>query len=333
MIKIRAGVYGASGYAGLDLIEIFSQHPTVETIFATSNTYAGDAVPFSDLKFAPVESVSLDNVDVIFLALPHKASAGVAKMGIDAGVKVVDLSADLRINSPDVYEKYYQTEHPHPELLPVVYGLPEINREQIKGIDVVATPGCYPTATLLGLYPLLQCDAVEAGTPIVVDAKCGVTGAGRKPALTTHFAEVYSNVSPYKTGRSHRHIGEIEQEAHKLNDKIGPIIFSPHLLPVARGLMSSIYVTLNDTMTSDKVHDLYSTIYQDEPLVDVLPLGQYATLKQVVKTNKGAISITPVLDNYVHITSVIDNLRKGTSGQATQNLNLMFGLPETTGLL
>ena len=333
MTKIRAGVYGASGYAGLDLVEIFSQHPNVDLVFATSNTYAGDVVPFTEMTFAPVDSVSLDNVDVIFLALPHKASAGVAKMGIEAGVKVIDLSADLRINSPEVYEKYYQTVHPHPELLPVIYGLPEINREQIKGIDVVATPGCYPTATLLGLYPLLQCDAVEAGTPIVVDAKCGVTGAGRKPSLATHFAEVYGNLSPYKTGRSHRHIAEIEQEAHKLNNKIGPIVFSPHLLPVDRGLMASIYVTLNDSLTSETVHDLYRTMYRDEPLVDVLPLGEYATLKHVVKTNKGAISITPVLDNYVHITSVIDNLRKGTSGQATQNLNLMFGLPETTGLL
>ncbi len=333
MTMIHAGVYGASGYAGLDLVEIIAQHPNIEVKFATSNTYAGDPVPFSDLTFSPVESVSPDDVDIIFLALPHKASAGMAKLGVEAGVKVVDLSADLRINSPEIYEKYYDTEHPHPELLPVVYGLPEINREKIKGIDVVATPGCYPTATLLGLYPLLQCDAIQAALPIVVDAKCGVTGAGRKPALGTHFAEVYGNLSPYKTGRSHRHIAEIEQEAHKINSSIGPIVFSPHLLPVDRGLMSSIYVTLNDSMTSDKVYDLYCSIYQDEPMVDVLPQGQYATLKHVVKTNKAAISITPVLDNYVHITSVIDNLRKGTSGQAIQNTNLMYGFEETLGLL
>lgn len=333
MTKIRAGVYGASGYAGLDMVEILSGHPDAEVVFATSNTYEGEDVPFTDLKYVTPESVSLEDVDVIFLALPHKTAAGVAKQGIEAGVKVVDLSADLRINSPDVYEQYYQTVHPHPELLPVVYGLPEINREQIKGIDVVATPGCYPTATLLGLFPLLQCDAIEAGTPIIVDAKCGVTGAGRKPSLKTHFAEVYSNLSPYNTGRSHRHIAEIEQEVQKLNSKAGKIIFSPHLLPVDRGLMSSLYVTLNDTITSDKVHDLYCSIYDKEPLVDVLPLGEYATLKHVVKTNRGVISITPVLDNLVHITSVIDNLRKGTSGQGTQNMNLMFGLPETTGLL
>lgn len=333
MSMIRAGIYGASGYAGLDLVEILSKHPDVDLIFATSNTYAGEKVPASDLVFVPSESVSLDQVDVIFLALPHKASAAVAKQGIEAGVKVVDLSADLRINSPEVYEQYYHTTHPHPELLPTPYGLPEINRQILKNIDVVASPGCYPTTTLLGLFPLLQCDAVEANLPIVVDAKSGVTGAGRKPTLTTLFAEVYSNLSPYKTGRSHRHLGEIEQEAHKLNSKIGPIIFSPHLLPVDRGLMASIYVTLNDTITSDKVHELYTSMYQNEPLVDVLPLGEYATLKHVVKTNKCVISVTPVLDNYVHITSVLDNLRKGASGQAVQNMNLMFGLEETTGLL
>ena len=333
MTKIRAGVYGASGYAGLDLVEILSKHPDIELVFGTSNTYAGDTIPFSDLKFTPSDSVSLNDVDVIFLALPHKESAKVAKLGIEAGIKVVDLSADLRIDSPEVYEQYYNTPHPHPELLPTPYGLPEINRENIKNVDVVATPGCYPTTTLLGLFPLLQCDAIEAGTPIIVDAKSGVTGAGRKPSLTTHFAEVFGNLSPYKTGRSHRHVGEIDQEAHKLNSKIGPIIFSPHLLPVDRGLMASIYVTLNDTMTSDKVHDLYSNMYKDEPMVDVLPLGEYATLKHVVKTNKCVISVTPVLDKYVHITSVTDNLRKGASGQAVQNMNLMFGLPETSGLL
>ena len=333
MTKIRAGVYGASGYAGLDLIEILSKHPNIELIFGTSNTYAGDAIAFSNLKFIPSESVSLNDVDVIFLALPHKASAEVAKIGIEAGVKVVDLSADLRIDSPEVYEQYYNTPHPHPELLPIPYGLPEINRENIKNIDVVATPGCYPTTTLLGLFPLLQCDAIEVGTPIIVDAKSGVTGAGRSPSLTTHFAEVFGNLSPYKTGRSHRHVGEIDQEAHKLNSKVGPIIFSPHLLPVDRGLMASIYVTLNDTMTSDKVHDLFSTMYKDEPMVDVLPLGEYATLKHVVRTNKCVISVTPVLDKYVHITSVTDNLRKGASGQAVQNMNLMFGILETSGLL
>ena len=331
--RIRAGVYGGSGYAGLDLVEILAAHPRVDLRFATSNSYAGDPVPGTDLTFEPSADVALDKVDVIFLALPHKTSAAVAKNGIDAGIKVVDLSADLRLDTPEAYERSYQTPHPHPELLPTPYGLPEINRAEISHADVVATPGCYPTTTLLGLYPLLRYDALREDTPIFVDAKSGVTGAGRKPSLATHFAEVYSNLIPYKTGRSHRHIGELEQEAHKVSDAIGPVIFCPHLLPVDRGLMSSIYVSLNDVMESDQVHDAYMELYGGEALVDVLPLGEQATLKHAVKTNRCVISITPVLERYAHITSVTDNLRKGAAGQAVQNMNLMFGIEETMGLI
>ena len=331
--KIAAGVFGGSGYAGLDLVEILSAHPNVELIFATSNTYAGESVPGTDLQFVPSDDVELDQVDVIFLALPHKASAGMAKKGMEAQVKVVDLSADLRLDTPEAYERSYHTPHPHPDLLPTPYGLPEINRANIRGANVVATPGCYPTTTLLGLYPLLRCDGLRDDTPVIVDAKSGVTGAGRKPSLMTHFAEVYSNLIPYKTGRSHRHIGEMEQEAHKVSGQIGPVIFCPHLLPVDRGLMSSIYVTLNDSLCSDQVHDVYTEVYGGEALVDVLPLGEQATLKHAVKTNKCVISITPVPDRYVHITSVTDNLRKGAAGQAVQNMNLMFGIDETLGLI
>lgn len=332
-MMIRAGVYGASGYAGLDLVEILLAHPKVNLVFATSNTYAGERIPGSEMTFVKSDSASLDGADVIFLALPHKTSAGVAKLGMEAGVKVVDLSADLRMDSPSAYQAHYHIPHPHPELLPAPYGLPEINRANIKNANVVATPGCYPTTTLLGLYPLLRGDWLQAQAPIIVDAKSGVTGAGRKPTLTTHFAEVYSNLIPYKTGRSHRHIGEMEQEAHKLNARIGPLIFAPHLLPVDRGLMSSIYATLNDSRLSEQVHALYCQMYDSEALVDVLPPGEQATLKHAVKTNKCVISITPVLRNYVHITSVTDNLRKGASGQAVQNMNLMFGIEETVGLI
>ena len=332
-MMIRAGIYGASGYAGLDLVEILLAHPEVNLVFATSNTYAGERIPGSEMAFVRSASASLDDVDVIFLALPHKTSAGVAKLGMEAGVKVVDLSADLRMDSPQAYQAHYHVPHPHPELLPAPYGLPEINRANIKNANVVATPGCYPTTTLLGLYPLLRGNWLQAQAPIIVDAKSGVTGAGRKPSLATHFAEVYSNLIPYKTGRSHRHIGEMEQEAHKLNMHIGPLIFAPHLLPVDRGLMSSIYVTLNDSRLSESVHALYCQMYDSEALVDVLPPGEQATLKHAVKTNKCVISITPVLRNYVHITSVTDNLRKGASGQAVQNMNLMFGIEETVGLI
>ena len=332
-MTIRAGIYGASGYAGLDLVEILLAHPKADLVFATSNTYAGEQIPGIDMAFIRPESAPLADVDVIFLALPHKASAAVAKLGVQAGLKVIDLSADLRLDSPEAYQAHYHSPHPHPELLPTPYGLPEINRANIKNADVVATPGCYPTTALLGLYPLLRCDALQAAAPIIIDAKSGVTGAGRKPSLTTHFAEVYSNLIPYKTGRSHRHIGEMEQEAHKLNPRIGPLIFSPHLLPVDRGLMASIYVTLNDSLPSEQVHARYCEMYAAEPLVDVLPAGQQATLKHAIKTNKCVISITPVLERCAHITSVTDNLRKGASAQAAQNMNLMFGIDETLGLI
>ncbi|MCY4062301.1 MAG: N-acetyl-gamma-glutamyl-phosphate reductase [Chloroflexi bacterium] len=331
--KICAGVYGGSGYAGLDLVELLWRHPQIELAFATSNTYAGDSVPGTNLHYVSPDSVALENVDVIFLALPHKASAAMAKRGMDEGVKVVDLSADLRIDTPEAYERSYHSPHPHPELLPRPYGLPEINRENVNGADVVATPGCYPTTALLGIYPLLVTEALCEDSPVIIDAKSGVTGAGRKPSLTTHFAEVYSNLIPYKTGRSHRHLGEIEQEAHKISDRIGPIIFCPHLLPVDRGLMTSIYVTLNEGLESDQMHDLYSEMYDDEALVDVLPAGEQATLRHAVKTNKCVISITPVLPRHAHITSVTDNLRKGAASQAVQNMNLMFGLKETLGLI
>ena len=333
MEMVQAGVFGGSGYAGLDLIELIAGHPRLRLAFATSNNYIGEAVPATDIKFISPDAAQLSEVDVIFLALPHKASAIVARRGLDAGVKVVDLSADLRLDSAEAYERDYATGHPHPELLTAPYGLPEINRERIIDADAVATPGCYPTTTLLGMYPLLRCRGIRAGSTIIVDAKSGVTGAGRKPSLTTHFAEVYGNLLPYKTGRTHRHVGEMEQEAGKLDAELGPVVFCPHLLPVDRGLMSSIYVSLADSLRADQAHDLYSEVYENEALVDVLPPGEQASLRHAVKTNKCVISLTPALEDCLHITSVTDNLRKGAASQALQNMNLMFGFDETMGLL
>lgn len=333
MTAIRAGIFGGSGYTGLDLVELVTGHPELELVFATSSSYEGEVVPGTALQYVAPDKASLDSMDVIFLALPHMASARVAKRGLDAGLKVVDLSADLRLDTPESYSEHYDGAHPHPELLNTPYGLPEINRARIANVDAVATPGCYPTTTLLGMYPLLRHRAIKADAPVIVDAKSGITGAGRKPSITTHFAEVYGNLLPYKTGRTHRHIVEMEQEMHKIDDGIGPVIFCPHLLPVDRGLMSSIYLTLDDTLCSDQVHDVYCEVYDNEPLVDVLPPGEQASLKHAVKTNKCVVSVTPVMQEYVHITSVTDNLRKGASSQAVQNMNLMFGLEETLGLI
>lgn len=332
--KIKVGVYGASGYAGQDVIEIIASHPNVELIFGTSNTYAGETIPFADgLKYIPHEQADLAAVDAVFLALPHKASAPMAAKARALRKKVVDLSADLRLDTPSTYQKWYGSAHPNPELLPVPYGLPEFNRDKLQGADLVAAPGCYPTTTLLGVAPVLRHDWLVNDAPIIVDAKSGVSGAGREPKPNTHFVEVYSNFYPYNPGRAHRHVGEIEQEMHKLNPKAGLLIFTPHLLPVDRGLLASIYVTLKSDYSANDAQALYEETYANEPLVKVLPAGQQATLKHVVRTNGAVISLTPVTDRYLHITSVTDNLRKGASGQAVQCFNLMYGFPEITALL
>lgn len=331
--KIRVGVYGASGYAGQNVVEILAHHPHCELVFATSNTYVGQHVPNTELRYIPSDEAELDRVDAIFLALPHKTSAPIAKQGLDAGVRVIDLSADLRLDDAETYEQWYHVAHPHPELLPVPYGLPEMYRDEIAGAQVVAVPGCYPTATLLGLYPLLRVQALSLEAPIVVDAKSGVSGAGRKPSEKTHFVEVFGNLIPYNIGRAHRHVGEIEQQIHKYMLLSEPLIFSPHLVPVDRGLMASIFVTLNYSLTADRAHNLYTNVYADEPLIRLIPQGEEATFRGAVLSNRCHISLTPVTERYLHITSVIDNLRKGAASQAVQCFNLMFNLSETTALL
>lgn len=331
--KVRVGLFGASGYAGMDLVDILIRHPRVEIIFAVSNTYAGQSVIGTHLRYAKTDDAQLNAVDVVFLALPHGVSARTAAEAVAAGVAVVDLSADLRLDTPEAYKRWYGHEHPYPELLSAPYGLPEINRTAIRGQRIVAAPGCYPTTTLLGLYPLLKQHWLVDGRPIIVDAKSGVSGAGREPKPNTHFVEVFGNLSPYNPGRTHRHVGEIEQEMAKLNGAVGPLIFTPHLLPVDRGLMASIYVELAEGHTSREAQALYEETYGNEPLVHVLPAGEQATLRHAVRTNMATISLTPATERYLHITSVTDNLRKGASGQAVQCFNLMFGFPETMALL
>jgi N-acetyl-gamma-glutamyl-phosphate reductase len=331
--KIRVGVYGASGYAGLDLVDILAKHPNVELVFASSNSYADQAVPGTSLRYVKMDDVSLTRIDAVFLALPHGVSAEMAAKAQAAGCAVIDLSADLRLDTPELYQEWYSHNHPHPELLPTPYGLPEINRAKLVGVRRVAAPGCYPTTTLLGLYPLLKQAWLLPERPVIVDAKSGVSGAGREPKATTHFVEVFGNLSPYNPGRAHRHVGEIEQEMRKIDPNVGMLIFTPHLLPVDRGLMASIYVELKPEYDTRDVRPLYEEAYRCEPLVKLLPAGEQATLKHVVRTNGAAISLTPVTRQLIHITSVTDNLRKGASGQAVQCFNLMFGVSETTGLL
>ncbi len=330
---ITVGIYGAAGYAGQELVRLIAGHPGAQLVFATSDQDAGQPVPGVDLLYKAHNDAGPGSAQVVFLSMPHLASAPLAAAAYAGGTKVIDLSADLRLDTPEAFQQWYGAPHPAPELLPVPYGLPEINRAQIAGAPIIANPGCYPTATLLGLYPLLEAHALSESAPIIIDAKSGVSGAGRKPTATTHFVEVFGNLSPYNIGRTHRHTGEIDQEIGRRNGKTGPVIFSPHLLPVDRGLMATIYVTLATPWAATALQSLYEETYADEPLVKVLPKGQQATLHHVTRQNHGAISITPATDTHVVIVSVIDNLLKGAASQAVQNFNLMFGLPETLGLL
>lgn len=334
---IRVGIVGATGYTGIELVKILARHPEVSIDFATSDSYVGkklsDAFPCAfDLPLIAHEAAPLERADVVFLALPHGASADFAKRALDAGARVIDLSADFRLHDAAAYQKWYGLAHHVPELLPqAVYGLPEIHRAEIAKTKLVANPGCYPTSVILGLAPVLRADASH-GT-IIVDSKSGVSGAGRKPSLTTHFVEVYDNFAPYSIGRVHRHLSEMEQELQAIDSQV-KLVFSPHLLPVNRGILSTMYVSLNDGWDEQRLRDLYAETYLAEPFVRLLPPGQIATLAHSVYTNYCVISIHPVPEvGQAIVCASIDNLVKGASGQAVQNMNLMFGCAETTGLL
>ncbi len=334
---IRVGIFGATGYTGIELAKIFARHPHVEIKFATSDTHAGkklsDALPCHfDIPLVAHDAAPLDQIDVAFLALPHGASADFGKRVYDVGAKVIDLSADFRLHDAAVYKKWYGLDHHAPELLPsAVYGLPELHRTQIKQTQLLANPGCYPTSVILGLAPIWHANATN--DTIIVDSKSGVSGAGRKPSLTVHFVEVNENLSPYNIGRVHRHLSEMEQELKEVNPKAS-LIFSPHLLPISRGILSTMYVRLTEGWNEQRLRDLYTQAYANEPFVRILPAGQMATITHSNYTNYCTISIHYVADvQQAIICASIDNLIKGASGQAVQNMNLMFGLDEKTGLM
>jgi len=335
---IQVGIFGASGYTGHELVRILSGHPQAEVHFATSETYAGrtlaDLYPAaSALPLIPAEEAPLGGIDVAFCCLPHTASMPLVRKLRRANVPVIDLSADFRLHSAAAYQRWYKTEHTATELLPeAVYGLSELNRAAIRRAKLVANPGCYPTGMLLALAPILR-ERLLAEPHVIVDAKSGVSGAGRKLLLTTHFVEVNENFSPYKIGHTHRHISEMEQEAEKLVGEPVHVTFVPHLLPVSRGILSTIYARTAKVLSAEEWVALYREAYADEPFVQVLAAGQLATLHHVLYTNRCAISLTPVegVDTLI-IVSCIDNLVKGASGQAVQNMNLMLGLDERLGL-
>lgn len=333
---IRAGIYGSTGYAGYETVKLLRAHPQVRVAFATSRTYAGkllsEAFPTVDpLPLVAAEEADPAACDVVFLCLPHGATVPTAVAALEAGARVIDLSADFRLREPGDYQKWYGKPHSRPDLLDgAVYGLSEVYREQVAGAQLVANPGCYPTSVLLGLLPLQRAGLIEG--QVIVDSASGISGAGRSLALKYHFVEASDNFSPYNIGHTHRHIAEMEQGLATAGAPVH-VIFSPHLLPVNRGILSTMYVKLPLDTTVAQVRGLYEQAYSDEPFVHLLPEGQYPTLRHSVDTNRCVVQAQRVDErgNWIVVSS-IDNLIKGAAGQALQNMNIMFGFDETQGL-
>lgn len=338
MIKIA--VLGATGYAGIELVRILSAHPEAELKILGSQSFDGQPISEVYQNFAHVldmncEKLDLDRVaecDVAFTALPHGASKDVIPSLIDKGLKVIDLSGDFRYDDIKVYEKWYGQEHSSPELLAEsVYGLPELYRDKIKKARLIGNPGCYTTCSILGAYPLLE-SGIGSPDNIIVDAKSGVTGAGRGLGLGYHFCECTENTKAYKVA-THRHTSEIEQELSKAAGREVMISFTPHLIPQKRGIFSTIYVNLNKKCTAEELTELYREFYKDEYFIRIKEPGKLPETKHVAGSNFVDIGIVvdERLDRAV-ILSTIDNIYKGAAGQAVQNMNLLFGLDEKTGI-
>jgi N-acetyl-gamma-glutamyl-phosphate reductase len=333
---IRAGIFGATGYTGYELVKLLDGHPQAEIIFGTSRSSVGqnlrDLYPCPiDLTLSASEDAALDEIDVAFSCLPHGEAMGEVARARAAGVRVIDLSADFRLRDVNVYEQWYKVDHQAQYLLgKAVYGLPEVYRDQIACADLVAGPGCYPTSVLLALYPLVR-DGQLAKRTIIADSKSGASGAGRRASVKSLFVEVNEDFRPYGIGRAHRHLPEMEQELNAWGGEVR-VTFSPHLLPVSRGILSTIYVTLKPGWSVAELVAAYRQAYAGEPFIHVLPAGQLASLAFVRETNRCAISFAEVEEDEFIVVSAIDNLLKGASGQLVQCMNLMFGLDETAGL-
>lgn len=337
----RIAVIGASGYTGVELLRLLSQHPETELVCVTSRQYAGQSVSevfpslqgSLDLFFENHDPAGLaDRADLVFTAVPHQAAMGMIPDLLDAGCRVVDLSADFRLGDVSTYEKWYQ-EHTAPELLgEAVYGLPELFREQIPSARLLANPGCYPTSVALALAPLLENSLIDLST-IIVDGKSGTSGAGRAAKVDTLYCEVNEGFKAYSLPR-HRHTPEIEQTLGWLAGADVTISFTPHLLPVSRGILSTCYANLSDPLSLEELHDIYLERYASEAFVRVLPKGELPNISQVRGSNYCDIGLA-VDDRTGRVIAIaaIDNLVKGAAGQAIQNMNLMLSLPENSGLL
>lgn len=337
--KIRVAVVGATGYAGCELIKILLRHQEAEITSVSGKVDGPDKISNIYPVFKGQLELVCDNVnvrqvcglaDMIFLALPHRVSMMFAPEFLKEGKKVIDLSADYRLKDTAVYEKWYGTKHTSPDLIKTaVYGLPELYKDKIAGSAFIANPGCYPTGAVLGLAPLLAAKAIDPAQ-MIIDAKSGVTGAGRTPSLGLLFAETNENFKAYKINQ-HQHIPEIDQVLSEFAGTEVKVTFVPHLVPMNKGILSTIYtVPFKGSDTSGLIKE-YRKFYEDAPFVRVLDEGAYPETKNVLGTNFCDIGIK-VTGNRIIVITAIDNLYKGAASQAVQNMNLMMGFGEKTGL-
>lgn len=334
---IKAAIVGATGYTGAELIRILTQHTNVELVCITSRAEAGvnvaDLYPnlrgHCDLSFVAPDVRVLSSCDIVFFATPHGVAQSMMQEILAAGVKAIDLSADFRLKDIDVWEKWYNTEHQSPELVKqAVYGLPEVYRDDLANANLVACPGCYPTAVQLGFLPLLEQGVIKASS-LIANAASGVTGAGRQAKIGSLYTEVSDSFKAYgATG--HRHLPEIKQGLQNASSEPVDLVFVPHLVPMLRGIHATLYAEL----TADvDVQQLFEERYVNEPFVDVLPAGSHPETRSVKASNMCRIAVHKAPEsNKLVILSVIDNICKGASGQAVQNMNIMFGFAENEGL-
>jgi len=338
---LKVAICGGSGYTGGELLRVLSNHPSVSITSVTSEKSAGKSVVdlfpslhvYSNLIYEPLKAGDiLHKADLFFMALPHGESQETVDFLFNQGKKVIDLSADYRLKNVKTYEEWYKVPHKFQRSLEnAVYGLPELYREKISKVDLVANPGCYPTAAILGLYPAIKNKLIDISS-IVIDAKSGTSGAGRKSEITFSYCEVNEGFKAYAV-TNHRHTPEIEQELSAIAGKDIKVNFTPHLAPFDRGILTTIYTTLKKSVDTIRILEIYGEAYAHEPFIKVLAHGRFPNVKSVRGTNLCEIGlIVNKRTNTLIIVSAIDNLMKGASGQAVQNMNIMMGFDEKTAL-
>lgn len=341
MNKIKVGIIGGTGYTGVELLRLLVGHPQIELTLITSRSEAGKSVSdlfpslrgFTDLAFSLPDTANYGACDVVFSATPNGIAMLHARDLLAQGVRLIDLAADFRIKDIDVWQQWYGMQHACPELIAdAVYGLPELNRDAIASANIIANPGCYPTATILGFLPLIRAGLIDPRS-LIADAKSGVTGAGKGASVANLYSETSDSFKAYAVA-GHRHLPEISEILESQTTSPIGLTFVPHLVPMLRGIHATLYSDLIDPQVPlDELLDLYQTTYAEHPFVDVMPLGSHPETRSVKSSNTCRIALHKASgSNKLVVLSVIDNLTKGAAGQAIQNMNIMFSLSEQLGL-